>query len=96
MNQPQREGEIEKILESFIKSFGHYKINNVPLEKNAVGYQMEYFLRKELSSLIREERKAVIEEIVAIEKKNIDEEFDTMDFDGFAEDMILWLNRNKI
>jgi len=34
-------------------------------------------------------------EIEQIEKKNYDDVLDTLDFDGFAEDVILWLNRNR-
>jgi len=95
---------IEKILEKFSKKFvdhweGLGKAVVYPLKEGVSSIipaeDVEKWLRKELSALVREERRSIIEEIVAIEKRNIDEESDTYDFDSFAEDMILWLSRNK-
>ena len=52
-------------------------------------------LNEILNRVRQEERKRIVGEIETIEKQNIDKEFDTMDFDSFAEDIILWLNRNR-
>jgi len=63
MNQPQREGEIEKILMNYIR-LTNLRGKEKPLVRRglrneAIKQILELF-RKEISSLIREERKKVV------------------------------------
>lgn len=52
-------------------------------------------LREFIADQLAKERERVVKELEDIETKNHDKELDTLDFDSFAEDVCIWLQRNK-
>ena len=62
--KPQREGEIEKILERFDEKWHGEWIYYEGIYKKRNPFLIKIFLRKELSSLIEEERKSIKEAFV--------------------------------